>query len=112
MIPVQAERESLDRGCGAGSIGCAQKLEWGKYCSTGHSHKPESAYRKSPYITMHWANRFQTTVYETMQPPKLVPPKPSVSMGVEGSGSGALDVMVNSGAKKFIVVYVGQGLST
>ena len=46
-----------------------------------------------------------------MQPPKLVPPKPSVSMGVEdsGSGSGALDVMVKCDAKKSIVVYVVRG---
>jgi hypothetical protein len=94
-------------------MGCAQKLESGKEV-VRRSHKSESAYRKSPYITMHWANRFQTTVYATMQPPKLVVPKPSVSMGVEGSGSGsvALDVVVKSDAKKFIVVYVVRGLST
>ena len=49
----------------------------------------------------------QTTVYATMQPPK-VPPSMSASMGAEGSRSGsrALDVMVKSDAKKSIVVYV------
>jgi hypothetical protein len=53
------------------------------------------------------------TVYATVQPPKLPPPKPSVSMGVEGSssGSGALDVMVKSDTKKSIVVYVVRGLN-
>jgi hypothetical protein len=96
-------------------------LKVGKSCQTVCSHKSESAYSESLYsigVGQKGSRKRGTksgtvSSYATIQPPKLPPPKPSASMGVEGSGSGprALDVMVKSGVKKSIMVYVVWGLS-
>ena len=97
-------------------MGCTRNFKVGKSCQTVCSYKSESAYRKSPYRigVGQIVSRESGTVYATIQPLKLPPPKPSALMGVDGSGSGlgALDLMVKSDMKKSIVVYVVLGLST
>jgi hypothetical protein len=81
-------------------MGCAQGSE-----RVARRDNITRALTKSQQISVGRISREDRTVYATMQP---IEPPPLVSMGVEGvgSGSGALEVVVKSEAKKSIGVGV------